>query len=205
MSFELWITAFVLLAFIAYTPGPMTMFSMSTSLRNGFGKTLPAIAGGSSAYLTQMLIVYLGLGVVVQSSCLVFNAIKWVGVAYLLVLAVRNWNADVTIADEVGSVPPPPLARRFFMGYATGMSNPKSILVFTVLFPQFIEPEHYTLHFAILASSFCVVQACSAMSYALFGAKAFRWLQRRCLTHLQSRVTAMILACAAGFLATSEK
>ncbi|MDA3788785.1 MAG: hypothetical protein PF503_09865 [Desulfobacula sp.] len=51
---------------IAYTPGPMTVFSMSSSVRNGFYKTLPGIAGGSVAYILQMIVVYLGLGVIVQ-------------------------------------------------------------------------------------------------------------------------------------------
>ena len=63
-----WFTFSILMTAIAYTPGPMTMFSMSSSVRNGFSRTLPAIAGGSFAYYTQMVVVYLGLGVVVQQS-----------------------------------------------------------------------------------------------------------------------------------------
>jgi len=205
MAFGTWLTYCLLMAAIAYTPGPMTMFSMSSSVRYGFARTLPAIAGGSCAYLTQMLVVYLGLGVVVQGSTLVFNAIKWAGVAYLLVLAVRNWRSRGFGSEVAVEETPAPPARRWLMGYFTGMSNPKSVLVFTVLFPQFIEPAHYTLHFAILAATFFVLQGSSAVSYALFGARVFRWLRRRCLTHLQTRITAVILACAAGVLATSEK
>ncbi|MDD3313419.1 LysE family translocator [Pseudodesulfovibrio sp.] len=205
MAFGSWFTYCLLMTAIAYTPGPMTMFSMSSSVRYGFARTLPAIAGGSCAYLTQMLIVYLGLGVVVQGSALVFNAIKWAGVAYLLVLAVRNWRSrGIGSNVEVEATPSPP-AKRWLMGYVTGMSNPKSILVFTVLFPQFIEPARYTLHFVILAATFFVLQGSSAVSYALFGARVFRWLRSRCLTHLQTRLTAVILLCAAGVLATSEK
>ena len=81
MSFSTWFAFFLLMTAIAYTPGPMTMFSMSSSVRNGFYRTLPAIAGGSFAYLTQMAVVYLGLGVIVQKSMLVFNTIKWAGMS----------------------------------------------------------------------------------------------------------------------------
>ena len=80
MSFRSWFAFALLMTAIAYTPGPMTMFSMSSSVRNGFYRTLPAIAGGSFAYLTQMVVVYLGLGVIVQETVLVFNTIKWAGV-----------------------------------------------------------------------------------------------------------------------------
>jgi len=205
MAFNSWCAFFLLMTAIAYTPGPMTMFSMSSSVRHGFVRTLPAIAGGSCAYITQMVIVYLGLGVIVQSSTLVFNAIKWIGVAYLIMLAIKNWRQSSLPAGIMESRMKPRGMKQFWLGYVTGMSNPKSILVFTVLFPQFIEPAHYTQHFLILAVSFFVTQGSSAISYALFGARVFRWLHKRCLTHIQSRVTAVILFCAGGMLAVSDK
>jgi len=205
MAFNTWFTYLLLMTAIAYTPGPMTMFSMSSSVRNGFARTLPAIAGGSCAYVTQMVIVYLGLGVVVQSSSLIFNTIKWGGVAYLVILAVRNWRQPPMDASWDHGRPATTLVRLFCLGYATGMSNPKSVLVFTVLFPQFIDPARYTVHFLILAASFFVIQGSSAVAYALFGARTFRWLRERCLTRLQNRVTAVILFCAGGLLAVSEK
>ncbi len=205
MPFATWLSSFLILTLIAYTPGPMTMFSMSSSVRNGFLRTLPAIAGGSSAYITQMAIVYLGLGVIVQTSAMVFGAIKWAGVIYLIVLAVRNWRKAIAPDEFEYGRSRAPLSRQFLLGYATGMSNPKSILVFTVLFPQFIDPSRYTEHFCILAATFFVVQGSSAVSYALFGARVFHWLRRKCLSHLQNKATALILLCAAGVLATSEK
>ncbi len=205
MPFATWFSYFLIMTLIAYTPGPMTMFSMSSSVRNGFARTLPAIAGGSSAYVTQMIIVYLGLGVIVQSSALVFGAIKWAGVAYLIVLAIKNWRKPPEKGEVSNDARHASLAKLYFMGYATGMSNPKSILVFTVLFPQFIDPAHYSKHFCILAASFFVIQGTSAVSYALFGARVFHWLRKRCLTHVQNKTTALILLCAAGVLATSEK
>jgi len=205
MALHVWFTFFLLMTAIAYTPGPMTMFSMSSSVRHGFRRTLPGIAGGSCAYVTQMVVVYLGLGAVVQTSSLVFGAIKWAGVVYLAVLAVRNWRTPPAEAGADDVSAPFNLRRQFALGYATGMSNPKSVLVFTVLFPQFIDPAQYSTQFLILAASFFVIQGSSALSYALFGARTFRWLQRKCLTHIQTRITAVILFAAAGLLAASRK
>ena len=190
---------------IAYTPGPMTMFSMSASVKNGFYRTLPAIAGGSCAYLTQMTVVYLGLGVIVQKSMLVFNTIKWAGVLYLFILAIINWRQSANDGDLEDTVSEVSLPKRFSLGFATGMSNPKSVLVFTVLFPQFIDPTHYTNHFITLAISFFIIQGSSAVAYALFGAKVFLWMRKKSLTHIQSKATAAILFLAGGMLACSEK
>jgi homoserine/homoserine lactone efflux protein len=205
MAFSTWVTFFFMMTAIAYTPGPMTMFAMSSSVRNGFYRTLPGILGGSVAYVIQMVVVYLGLGVIVQNSTLVFNTIKWVGVVYLILLGVKNWRHSIHETDIAHAGMNVSLVKQFSLGWATGMSNPKSVLVFTVLFPQFIAPDHYTGHFAILAASFFVIQGSSAFAYALFGAKVFQWLRQRHLTYIQNRVTALILFCAGGILAVSEK
>lgn len=205
MSVSAWFTFVLMMAAIAYTPGPMTMFSMSSSLRHGFFRTLPGIFGGSGAYMVQMAVAYLGLGMVVQNSVVVFNAIKWAGVAYLIVLGVKNWQARPR--RDQADHPPTPVhpAKQVALGFATGMSNPKSVLVFTVLFPQFISPDQYTAHFLILAVSFFFIQGSSAVAYALFGAKIFRWMQARHLERLQTRITAAILFTAGGLLALSRK
>ena len=205
MSLSTWFTFFLLMTTIAYTPGPMTMFSMSSSVRNGFYRTLPAIAGGSFAYLTQMAVAYLGLGVIVQKSMLVFNTIKWAGVLYLVILAIKNWRQSANDSDFKDTVSEVSSSRQFSLGFATGMSNPKSVLVFTVLFPQFIYPAHYTSDFITLAISFFFIQGSSAVAYALFGANVFLWMRKRSLTHIQSKVTAAILFVAGGMLACSEK
>jgi homoserine/homoserine lactone efflux protein len=205
MSFSTWFAFSLLMTAIAYTPGPMTMFSMSSSVRNGFYYTIPAIAGGSCAYLTQMTVVYLGLGVIVQKSIIVFNTIKWAGVLYLVILAIKNWRQSANDSNFKETVSEVSSSRQFSLGFATGMSNPKSVLVFTVLFPQFIDPAHYTNHFITLATSFFIIQGSSAAAYALFGAKVFLWMRKRKLTHIQNKVTAAILFLAGGMLAFSKK
>ena len=110
---------------------------------------------------------------IVQNSMMVFNTIKWAGVFYLIILGIKNWRYSITdegVTDTDSSVS---LLKQFSLGWATGMSNPKSILVFTVLFPQFINPAHYTSHFVILAVSFFIIQGSSAVAYACLEAKRF--------------------------------
>jgi homoserine/homoserine lactone efflux protein len=64
-------------------------------VKHGFYRTLPGILGGSAAYMVQMVVVYLGLGVIVQNSTVVFNTIKWVGVFYLILLGIKNWRQSI--------------------------------------------------------------------------------------------------------------
>lgn len=205
MDFTTWFTYFLVMTAIAYTPGPMTLFSMSSSVKNGFSKTLPAIAGGSSAYMIQMAVVYLGLGVMVQNSLVIFNFIKWTGVVYLFVLGLKNWRQAVKSVQGEGGVRAVSCRKQFSLGFLTGMSNPKSIIVFTVLFPQFISPTRYTVDFLTLAATFSVSQLSSAVVYALFGARAFTWMYNKGFAHAQNRITATVLFLAGGMLAVSRK
>ena len=205
MDFASWLAFFFLMAAIAYTPGPMTLFSMSSSVKYGFARTVPAIAGGSSAYMVQMAVVYFGLGVVVQNSLVLFNAVKWAGVLYLIVLGVRNWRQAARAFHDSGRAGRASRRRQYGLGFLTGMSNPKSVLVFTILFPHFIAPAHYTRDFLTLAATFAVLQLSSAVSYALFGARVFAWMHRKGLAHVQSKVTAVVLFLAGGMLAASDR
>lgn len=205
MPFTFWSTFFLIMVAIAYMPGPMTLFSMSSSIRNGFIKTVPALFGGSSAYMVQMGVVYFGLGVLVQNSLILFNIIKWTGVAYLFVLGLRNWRQTAESLSEAQHADTVSTRRQFSLGFLTGMSNPKSIIVFTVIFPQFINIQHYSRDFLTLAATFAVLQLSSAFSYALFGAQAFAWLRSRGLAHIQNRATAVVLFLAGGALAIGER
>lgn len=206
MILSTWLAYAFLTIFIAYTPGPMTLFSMSSSVRYGLLRTMPGIIGGSSAYIVQMCIVYVGLGAAVQSSQVFFQCIKWAGVVYLLVLGWRNWRSASNLYAVQGGGGTISLRRQFVLGFATGMSNPKSILVFTALFPQFINPAgNYSLQFLILGVSFFFIQLSSATTYAVFGARIVNWLVRRNKTHLQGRVTGGILFLAGGALAFTRR
>ncbi|UZP67133.1 LysE family translocator [Desulfovibrio mangrovi] len=206
MALSTWIAYALIMTVIAYTPGPMTLFSMSSGVRHGFWRTLPGIMGGSSAYIIQMCIVYVGLGAAVQSSQIFFQSIKWAGVAYLFVLGIRNWRAASSLLDISERVCPVSARKQYALGFATGMSNPKSILVFTALFPQFIRPEgNYTLQYLILGVSFFVLQLSSASTYAACGSRIVNWLVRRRMAHMQGRVTGGILFLAGGALALSRR
>ena len=207
MELSTWLSYCLVMTAIAYTPGPMTMFSMASGVRHGLARTVPGIFGGSCAYLAQMAIVFFGLGAVVQASTTLFHTIKWIGVAYLLVLGARAWRSRPGKGRGAGFNGRYRAGRQFALGFATGMSNPKSILVFTVLFPHFIDPSGgYASQFAILAATFFVVQGSSAFTYAMFGGRAMDWLARRGKkTANGNKATGAILIAAGGILAFTER
>jgi len=124
---------------------------------------------------------------------------------YLFILAIKNWRQSANGGGLNGAASAVSSFRQFSLGFATGISNPKSVLVFPVLFPQFIDPANYTNRFITLYISFLFIQGSSAIAYVLFGVKALLWMRQRCLTHIQNKATAVILFLAGGMLVCSEK
>lgn len=133
----------VLLAFIPaalalnLTPGADMMFCLGLGLRSGGKAALAAAAGISAGGLVHVTLAGLGLGAAVAALPWLFDAIRWVGVAYLLWLAAgalqRGPARDVTPLAM-------PAARAFREGLIVNLLNPKVILFVLAFVPQFVNP-----------------------------------------------------------------
>ncbi len=138
----------VLLAFagaglaLNLTPGADMMFTLGQGLRAGRRAAMAANAGIALGGLVQTLVAALGLGALVAAHPLAFDAIRWAGVAYLLVLAAQALRAGPVAGREVAVLP---VWRVFVQAMAVNLLNPKVILFILALLPQFIDPARPVL------------------------------------------------------------
>ena len=93
MSWSLWLASLGAAILIAVSPGAGAIQSMATGLTHGVRRGYWSILGLEVGLMLQLTLVALGLGAVVTRSVVAFNVIKWIGVAYLLYLAVRQWRS----------------------------------------------------------------------------------------------------------------
>ncbi|MEO0666356.1 MAG: LysE family translocator [Pseudomonadota bacterium] len=131
----------LLLAFIPaglalnLTPGADMMFCLGQGLRAGPRAALAASAGISLGAFVHTALAGLGLGALVAAVPLAFEVIRWVGVAYLLWLAVQ------TLRHRPGTQATPHAPRRAFRaGLMVNLTNPKVILFVLAFVPQFVDP-----------------------------------------------------------------
>ena len=131
----------LLLAFIPaglalnLTPGADMMFCLGQGLRAGPRAALAASAGISLGAFVHTALAGLGLGALVAAVPLAFEVIRWVGVAYLLWLAVQ------TLRHRPGTQAAPHApGRAFRAGLMVNLSNPKVILFVLAFVPQFVDP-----------------------------------------------------------------
>lgn len=119
------------------TPGADMMFCLGQGLRSGPRAAIAASAGISLGAFVHAGLAGLGLGALVATVPGAFEVIRWVGVAYLLWLAVQTLRQ----AGQAGDVPTSTPARAFRAGLLVNLTNPKVILFVLAFVPQFVVPE----------------------------------------------------------------
>lgn len=118
------------------TPGADMMLCIAQGLRAGPLSATAASAGVALGVMVHATVAGLGLGAVVAAAPWAFDAIRWVGAAYLLWLAWRT----LTRAGAGGTAPPVRAARAFREGLVVNLTNPKVILFVLAFLPQFVDP-----------------------------------------------------------------
>ena len=191
------------------SPGPSILLCITKSVAHGFHASVYAALGSLTAILGIMTLSFTGLGVLIASSEVAFNVVKWAGATYLIYLGLRTFFAQ---AQEVL----PPLERKsastfskaslFFSGFLVGGTNPKAIVFFTALFPQFIDMGQPLLpQYALLVSTFAVLELGWLLLYAYFGAKSSSWLLASGRARMFNRVTGSVFIFAGVLLSVSRK
>ncbi|MBF0815358.1 LysE family transporter [Microbacterium paludicola] len=143
MTLSLWLALVGAGALISLTPGAGAVNTMSNAIASGWRRSLWGILGQQVALVVHIVIVAAGVGVLVASSPILFEVIRYAGAAYLIYLGVRQFLARPQDATEDGSAI---LVREsawsmFRRGLLVNLTNPKAIVFFLAFVPQFIRPD----------------------------------------------------------------
>ena len=202
-------TAQLYLGFVAATtvlmliPGPNVALIVANSVGHGVRYGLLTVAGTSAAMSVQLAVVALGMTSLLSTLSAWFEVLRWVGVAYLLFLAVQAWRAPASDLTRVAAQPKS--ARRVFArGFLVSLTNPKTIFFYSAFLPQFIAP-HAALgpQLAALSATFVVLAITVDSGWALGASRLRGLLSRR--GRLRNRLSAGVFLAAGLGLATARK
>jgi RhtB (resistance to homoserine/threonine) family protein len=207
MTLTIWLLYVAAVLVLTVTPGPSVLMCVSTSVQYGPRRALAASLGSTTAIACIMLLSMLGLGTVLASSEVLFSALKWLGAGYLAYLGISSLlSRESNLAVPNASLPEAGSRALFARGMLVGASNPKALLFFGALFPQFIEPSAPQVsQFLILGVTFIFFELFWLSIYAITAARARRWLQKPRRAKLFNRVTGAVFLVAAGLLATTKR
>ncbi len=140
MDFSLWLTFFAAAWLISLSPGAGAVAAMSAGVNHGFVRGYVMTFGLILGIWTQVLVVGLGLGALIAASAIGFTLVKWLGVAYLVWLGIKQWRAPAVAmlsdAAEPAAVAPRTLVLR---GWIINAVNPKGTVFLLAVVPQFLD------------------------------------------------------------------
>lgn len=179
------ILAFSTVATLAIlSPGPSVLLTLRNGATLGARAVVWSALGNISGVFGLSAAAILGLGVVLKSSVLLFSVVKAAGAGYLIYLGLRHLLGRAVVApleddhQAAGTAAPSP-ARLYREAFFVAGSNPKAVLFFTALFPQYIDEKTAVLpQFLILTFLFMTISYAIHLVYALMASRA-RGLLRR--------------------------
>jgi threonine/homoserine/homoserine lactone efflux protein len=168
------------LAFVmALSPGPNLIYLASRSICQGTSAGFASLAGVCSGMLVYMLAAAAGLSALFVAVPIAYDVIRLVGVVYLVWLALQSFRSHAAF-PATASLPPEPYWLLFRRGLFTCLLNPKVMLLYGALLPQFVVPSAGGV-FAqtVLLGIVQVVAAASAHSCVILSASTLASLLNR--------------------------
>lgn len=196
------IAALVIATFVlVLIPGPNAALTVANTLQYGLRAGAVTVLGTTVGIALQLVLVTAGLAALIETAASALMWIKWLGVAYLLYLAIVTWRQPTADLSGVEAQKNRQLFRR---GVLLAVVNPKVLLFNAAFLPQFLSGQgSAAAQLLVVASVFLTVILLGDLLWALFASTARRALER--YGHLRNRMTAVFLIGASLGLALTKR
>jgi homoserine/homoserine lactone efflux protein len=200
MTLNTWLLFLVMETALSLSPGPAVFYTVSQGARGGLARALPAALGILSANAIYFALSATSLGALIAASARFFTVAKWAGAAYLVYLGIRalasagHSQAVALNGGAQASVPDFSDRRRVYLGALTlQLANPKALLFFLALLPQFIDLKFAVApQMLILTATSMIPEFLILMSYGWLAHHAVRASARFGVTGGMNRWLALI-------------
>ena len=182
---------------VTFTPGPAVLMAITNAITVGLRRAAICSLGNAFGLLLVSTAAMAGMGLVLRTSATAFTAIKLAGAGYLIYLGIRQWrngtNFAATATEEQPTLQTYSARRLFGQGLTMALTNPKAILFFSALFPQFLVPTAPVgEQFCILTLTFAACALFSHFVYILLAQTIRKQLQHTTRAKLFNKVTGSI-------------
>ncbi|HNM94119.1 MAG TPA: LysE family transporter [Mycobacterium sp.] len=179
MEWDLWLAFVGASIAISVSPGAGAIQSMATGLSYGLRRGYWNIAGLQIGLMMQLAAVAVGLGAAVAQSIVAFTVIKWIGVTYLVYLAVRQWRTTTgDLGEQLSAGFNGGRLALLVRGFLVNVTNPKGLVFLLAVLPQFVVPTAPLLpQYLAIGSTMVAVDLVVMGAYTGMAARLLRWLR----------------------------
>lgn len=186
------ILLYSLTVFIAsIIPGPSMLLALNHGMKYGLKYTIFSAFGNVTATFIQAVLSIFGLSIVLIQSEIIFYIIKYIGVAYLIFIGVKMFfSSNIKLDfDNDTSKKKYKFHALFFEAFVLTIGNPKAIIFFTALFPQFINIKNNTnFQYFIILILLLIIAFISMMIYGFIGQKLINILNNLKIKRIFNRI-----------------
>ncbi len=207
MTWETWSLFVLTEVVLVITPGPAVLLVLSQALSRGAYKSFFSACGILAAEAFYFALSATSLGAILMTSYNLFFAVKWMGAAYLIYLGLRSFlskTSKLALPETRGS-----LAsnwRIFINAVVVQAANPKALLFFTAILPQFINPRRAVApQIVILGASSIVVELFILVGYGILAGKASQFARQPRFVAITNRIAGAVLIGAGAGLAALRR
>ena len=161
---------------VTFSPGPGVLLAISNAMAHGKRDWVASSLGNATGLFIILGVAMAGMGAILAVSALAFTVLKVVGALYLVYLGIRQWRsqavsfaAAASATAEAGTPADKAITRRLYgQGMGVALTNPKAILFFSALFPQFITADAPVFEqVTVLTCTFVAMSLLSHLFYVL--------------------------------------
>ena len=169
-------------AIIIIAPGPSVLFIIARAIAWGRKTAVLTVVGNVLGSFALSILVALGLGPILEKYHLAYVAVQWGGGLYLVYLGIDAIAKRAVHAADMGiqGSQLPSTLRTIRDGFWVGFLNPKAIVFFAAVLPQFVDIDggNVTAQLIFLGLTFCVIALISDGSWGLLAGTARIWLAK---------------------------
>ena len=190
---------------LTLAPGPDFAIVVRNTVAGGRSRGAWSAVGVTASNAVQGTAAALGLSAIVLRSQPLFEAIRWIGVAYLVYLGVQALRSARRPADPERGRTDGARARGFRQGFLTNITNPKVLVFYLAVLPQFLDPGASLLAVLALAFTHAAVGIVWLLAVVLALHAIRGWLARGAVRRALDAVTGVVLIGFGGLLAAESR
>ncbi|MCE0492934.1 LysE family translocator [Vibrio salinus] len=194
-----------------FTPGPAVLLAVKNSTHYGVRKAMVGIVGNMAAMMTLAGLSAAGLSALLMASDTLFTVLKLIGGGYLFYIGIKTWSAKPNrsgFRNDSPKLKGRGMTNRklFTEAYLTGVSNPKALLFYSALFPQFMDVNHPVFEqFSLLVLIFSVCSFSALLIYAVVAEHLVNSLSDGSVGRIFNRITGGTFMAFGGVLILSNR
>jgi homoserine/homoserine lactone efflux protein len=206
MPFDRWLLFFATEAALSMTPGPAVLLVLSHGMSHGPWKPVWTTTGILTANALYFALSGTSLGGVLTASMPLFYAIRWLGAGYLAYLGLGAFFRRPEPVEVFTRTPAETGRPLFRQGLVLQLTNPKALVFFTALLPQFVSPGgRVGLQIVILGVTSVITEFVILAAYGALASTATRMVSNERLATWQGKVAGLLLLAAALVVASIRR